>query len=92
MTELELMRKAGMTPLQIMVAATKNAAHVCNLEEELGTLEPGKLADILVVEGNPLEDLNALTNVRMVIHNGVIIRNSGGRNVNTAQSQNDLGE
>ena len=92
MTELELMRKAGMAPLQIIVAATRNAAHVCNLEEELGTLEPGKLADILVVEGNPLEDLNALTNVRMVIHNGVIIRNSGGRNVNTAQSQNDLGE
>jgi imidazolonepropionase-like amidohydrolase len=73
-TELELMRKAGMTPIQIIVAATRNAAHVCNLEEEIGTLEPGKLADILVVEGNPLEDLQALTEVRMVIHNGVVIR------------------
>jgi imidazolonepropionase-like amidohydrolase len=74
MTELELMRQAGMTPLQIIVAATKNAAVVCNLEMEIGTLEPGKRADILVVEGNPLEDIQALTDVRMVIHNGVIIR------------------
>jgi imidazolonepropionase-like amidohydrolase len=75
MTEINLMRQADMTPRQIIVAATKNAAHVCNLEEEIGTLEPGKIADILVVEGNPLEDIQALTDVRMVIHNGVIIRN-----------------
>jgi imidazolonepropionase-like amidohydrolase len=74
MTEIELMHQAGMTPLQIIVAATRNAAHVCNLEGDIGTLEPGKIADILVVEGNPLEDLQALADVRMVIHNGVIIR------------------
>ena len=74
MTEIELMHQAGMTPLQIIVAATRNAAHVCNLEGDIGTLEPGKIADILVVEGNPLEDLRALADVRMVIHNGVIIR------------------
>ncbi len=74
MIEINLMHQAGMTPLQIIIAATKNAAHVCNLEEEIGTLEPGKIADILVVEGNPLEDIHTLTDVRMVIHNGVIIR------------------
>jgi imidazolonepropionase-like amidohydrolase len=72
--EIELMREAGMTPMQIIVAATMHAARVCNLDHELGTLAPGKIADVLVVDGDPLQDLRALTRVRMVIHNGVIIR------------------
>jgi len=74
MTEINLMLQADMTPMQIIVSATKNAAHVSNLGEEIGTLEPGKIADILVVVGNPLEDIQALTDVQMVIRNGVIIR------------------
>jgi imidazolonepropionase-like amidohydrolase len=73
-TEIELMLQAEMTTMQIIVAATKNAAHVCNLGYEIGTLEAGKMADLLVVRGNPLEDIQALTDVQMVIHNGVIIR------------------
>jgi imidazolonepropionase-like amidohydrolase len=73
-TEIELMQKAGMTPMQIIVAGTKNGAHVCNLDHELGTLEAGKIADVLVVDGDPLEDIHALTNIRMVLHNGVVIR------------------
>jgi imidazolonepropionase-like amidohydrolase len=74
MHELNLMKEAGLTPMQIIVAATRNAAHVCDLEEELGTLEQGKLADILILVANPLQDLSALTQVKMVIHNGEIIR------------------
>ena len=74
MTEIELMGEAGMTPAQIIVAATNNAAHVCHLDHELGTLEAGKIADVLVVDGDPLENIHALTDVRMVIHNGVVIR------------------
>jgi imidazolonepropionase-like amidohydrolase len=73
-TEIELMRQAGMTPMQIIVAATRNAAAVCNLEDELGTLQAGKIADVLVVNGDPLEDMQALTRVRLVIHNGEVIR------------------
>jgi imidazolonepropionase-like amidohydrolase len=73
-TEIELMREAGMTPMQIIVAATNHAAHVCNLDHELGTLAPGKIADVLMVDGDPLSDLGALTRVRMVVHNGAIIR------------------
>ena len=73
-TEIGLMREAGMTPMQIIVAATQHAATVCGLGHELGTLEPGKIADVLVVNGDPLGDLAALTAVRLVIHNGVIIR------------------
>jgi imidazolonepropionase-like amidohydrolase len=75
MTEIELMSEADMTPMQIIVAATRNGAHVCGLDDEIGTLEPGKIADILVVAGDPLDDLQALTDAQMVIHNGAIIRN-----------------
>lgn len=73
-TEIELMAQAGMTPMQIIVAATKNGAHVCNLADDLGTLEAGKIADVLVVAGDPLADLQALADVQMVIHNGTVIR------------------
>jgi len=74
MPEILWMAEAGMTPMQIIVAATRNAAHVCGLDAELGTLEAGKTADVLVVNGDPLSDLNALLNVRLVIHRGVVIR------------------
>lgn len=74
MTEIELMAEAEMTPMQIIVAATSNGAHVCGLEDQIGRLEAGKIADILVVAGDPLEDLQALTDVQMVVHNGVVIR------------------
>jgi len=60
--------------MQIIVAATKKAAHVCNLGDMIGTLEKGKIADALIVKGNPLEDLEALLGPRLVIYNGEIIR------------------
>ncbi len=64
----------GLTPMQIITISTLNGAKVCHLEDELGSLEAGKLADILVVSGDPSTDLAALNNIRMVIHSGVIIR------------------
>jgi imidazolonepropionase-like amidohydrolase len=76
MREIEMMHAAGMSPMEIIVAATHNAAHVCNLEDTLGTLEVGRIADILVVNGDPLENLQALKDVRLVIHYGVIVRDS----------------
>ena len=74
MIEIEAMVAAGMTPMQIIVAATANAAHVCNLDTEIGTLESGKAADILIVSGDPLKDLQALTRTLIVIHDGVVIQ------------------
>ena len=68
-----------MTPMQIISAGTQNAAHVCNLDHELGTLEAGKIADVLVVDGDPLEDIHALAKVRIVIHNGSVIRDEGSQ-------------
>jgi len=63
-----------MSPMQIIVAATKNAAHVCRRDASLGTLEPGKSADILVVDGDPLQDIIALARPKLVMKSGVVIR------------------
>ena len=57
MYEIEMMQEAGMSALQIIQAGTRNAAAVIGLGDQLGTLEPGKIADILIVEGDPLTDL-----------------------------------
>jgi imidazolonepropionase-like amidohydrolase len=53
--ELELMVEGGMTPMQAIVATTRSAAELMGLEAELGTLQPGKRADVVVVEGDPLD-------------------------------------
>lgn len=74
MTEIGLMERAGMTPMEIVVAGTRNAARACGLDRDLGTLEIGKVADLLVVRGDPLSRLDALRDVRTVIHDGVVIR------------------
>ncbi len=74
MQEIQLMQQAGMSPMQIIIAATKNAAAVCDMENELGTIEPGKIADIIVVSTNPLDNLQVLSDVQIVIHNGKIIK------------------
>jgi imidazolonepropionase-like amidohydrolase len=73
--ELELMGQAGMTPAEILTAATRNGARACGLGRVLGTLEQGKLADLVAVDGDPLVDLAALAAVRLVVHGGVVIRN-----------------
>jgi imidazolonepropionase-like amidohydrolase len=72
--ELTCMREAGMSAMAILVACTRTAAQVCGVDSILGTLEAGKLADVLVVRGDPLADLNALSQVRLVIHEGHNIR------------------
>jgi imidazolonepropionase-like amidohydrolase len=71
--EIEWMQEAGMATIDNNVAATKHAAHVCNLDHEIGTLEAGKAADILVVDGDPLEDIHALTETKMVLREGVSV-------------------
>ena len=62
---------SGITPLAVVSASTKTGAEVIGRDGDLGTIEPGKLADIIVVEGNPLFDINDLGYVRMVVEDGV---------------------
>lgn len=71
--EMGFYLEAGMSPMEVIVSATKNAAYVCGMEDTLGTIEKGKIADIIVSNENPLENINALKDLYTVIHNGVII-------------------
>ena len=61
----------GMTPMDAIIAATRNGAEMLGMEHELGTIEEGKLADVIVVAGNPLADIEALKRVYAVIKGGV---------------------
>jgi imidazolonepropionase-like amidohydrolase len=61
---------AGLSPMQVIVAATGGGAQVAGLADELGTIAPGLAADILVVDGDPLEDIDALVRPLLVVHGG----------------------
>jgi imidazolonepropionase-like amidohydrolase len=67
--------QTGTTPVDALASATSRSARVLGLHDR-GSLEPGKRADFLVVEGNPLDDLTALQDVRLVVQGGQIVRNS----------------
>ena len=58
--ELELLREAGFHPLEVIMAATLNASQALGMEEKIGTAEVGKLADLVIVDQNPLENLKVL--------------------------------
>jgi imidazolonepropionase-like amidohydrolase len=68
--ELELMVEGGMTPMQAIVATTRTAAELMGLEDELGTLEPGKRADLVVVDGDPLEISGLKDRIEAVYQDG----------------------
>jgi imidazolonepropionase-like amidohydrolase len=67
---MELLVEAGMTPMQVLVAATRTGARFFRRERDLGTIEEGKLADLVIVDGNPLEDIRKTRNVVSVIVDG----------------------
>lgn len=69
--EMELLHEAGLTPMEVIVAATLQNARFFRTDRRLGSIEKGKLADLVVVEGNPLLDIKALRNVKRVMLNGV---------------------
>jgi imidazolonepropionase-like amidohydrolase len=68
--ELELLVEAGLTPMESIVAATSENARFFHIEDRLGSVEAGKLADILLVEGDPLANISNMRNVRRVMLGG----------------------
>jgi len=68
--EMELYVQAGFTPMEAIQAATIVPARVMGLDKEVGTVEPGKRADIILVDGNPLESIRNIRNVKYVIAGG----------------------
>jgi imidazolonepropionase-like amidohydrolase len=68
--EIELYTMAGFTPMEAIQAATIVPARAMGMEKELGTVEAGKRADLILVKGNPLEDIHAIRNVEFVMTGG----------------------
>jgi len=71
--ELGLWVRDGATPWLALVAATRNGAAVCGVGDQLGTIEVGKLADLIVVGGNPLEDIQNVRQLKLVLKEGVVV-------------------
>lgn len=74
--EMDLFVRAGIPPMDVITMATRDAARLSRVGEELGTVDPGKLADLIVVDGNPLVDMRAVSPERIVhvIKGGEVVR------------------
>ena len=73
------MVKLGLTPLQSIQAATTNAADLLGWSDKIGTLEAGKWADIIAVDGDPLQDVTTLEKVKFVMKGGQVVKNEYGK-------------
>jgi imidazolonepropionase-like amidohydrolase len=70
--EIELYVQAGLTPMEALQAATIAPARAMGLEKESGTLEKGKRGDLILINGNPLEDIRNTRNVEYVVTGGTM--------------------
>ena len=72
--EWVLMAQAGMANSEILISATINAADLIDMSDSLGSLEQGKIADIIAFDGNPLNDIKELLDVDFVMKSGVVVK------------------
>jgi len=70
--ELWMLASGGMTPLEVLKCATVNGSKIIGRPEELGTIEPGKLADLVIFDKNPLEDIHNTNTIHWVVKNGEV--------------------
>ena len=70
------LKELGMTPADAIRAATVNAAELLGWQDRVGTLEPGKFADIIAVAGDPLTDVTELERVQFVMKGGEVVKNA----------------
>jgi imidazolonepropionase-like amidohydrolase len=77
--EFAVMVKLGLTPLQSIQAATVNAADLLGWSDKVGTIEAGKWADMVAVDGDPLQDVTTLQHVKFVMKGGVVVKNEYGK-------------
>ncbi|BBZ33276.1 metal-dependent hydrolase family protein [Mycolicibacterium confluentis] len=76
-----LVRFGGLTPMQAIVAGTLTSAQLCGVDDRLGSVEVGKIADLVVVRGNPLTDIDSVgepANILLVVKEGATVSNRGG--------------
>src|SRR5690242_10181515 len=84
--EFAYMVQAGMPAAFVLQAATTHAAELLKKSKDLGTIEPGKLADVIAVEGNPLEDITLMQKVAFVLKDGVVYKQDGKPAMPVAQA------
>jgi imidazolonepropionase-like amidohydrolase len=73
LVEIEQLVKAGMTEMEALMAATRTSADLCGVADQLGTVEVGKLADLIAVSANPLEDISNLRKLKLVLKGGKLV-------------------
>jgi imidazolonepropionase-like amidohydrolase len=81
LAEMLLLRAGGLTPMQVLVAATRDAAFAFGRGDDLGRIAPGWIADLIVVRGDPSQDLAALAHVTLIIQGGRAVGFASGRPV-----------
>jgi imidazolonepropionase-like amidohydrolase len=84
--EIKVHVDMGMTPSRAIAAATRVNAQIIGKGRDLGTIEPGKLADVIVVNGNPLFDITALSRVEVVVKDGTIYKGGPSRPASRSSS------
>ena len=75
--EIEWMVEGGMSPAQALVASTLAAAELCDVQDRLGSVTPGKLADLIAMPASPLEDIRNLRGIDVVLKDGAIVKGAG---------------
>jgi len=73
--EFIYMNEAGMPALETIKAATVSAAELLGMSESIGSIEKGKLADIVAVDGDPSKDLQSMGRVKFVMKDGIVYKN-----------------
>jgi len=84
-TELAAMAKRGLTPLEVIQAATINAAELLSWQDKVGALEAGHYADLIAVDGDPLADITVLQKVKFVMKGGVVVKAALHLNIEDSQ-------
>ena len=77
--QFAIMVRFGLTPIQAIQSATVNAADLLEWSDRVGSIEPGKFADVIAVEGDPLADVTQLERVKFVMKGGEVIKNDLGK-------------
>ena len=75
MSRFPVLHQAGMTSLDVIRAITTNAAEMLGWQDRIGSVEPGKFADLIALAGDPVADITELERVRFVMKGGEVIRN-----------------
>ena len=70
--EMEAMQAAGMTPMQVIVSSAQIASRAMGLNKQVGTIEPGKDADLVIVAGDPAANISNMRKIRYVVRSGVV--------------------